>query len=335
VRYFLPLEAENVSASSGFFQRDAMEMHRAVPQARAKRIWFRLGTGRPPAEPTLEDKLIPEHVLRDLLELASAWGAHQGSPRARMRRLEARLLQDYGYTVQLEQPARVDPVVDFLVSRREGHCEYFASALALLGRASGVPTRVVAGYRVAEYSQFGYYIVRRRHAHSWVEAYVGGRWQTYDPTPASELLASSPTTTPAWSAVWDALATGWEAADDWLEQRSAFEFSLTLLLLAGGFALARVLRDRRRKRLRLADPDTPLEGFVRLGESLTRKGISRSPQETLERFASRVQECDALPQERRQDVGDLIRTYATLRYAGRGDPSTIERQLVAAARSLG
>jgi hypothetical protein len=226
-------------------------------------------------------------------------------------------------------------VLDFLLSRHAGHCEYFASALALLGRASGVATRVVAGYRVAEHSSFGYYIVRKRHAHSWVEAYVDGAWRTYDPTPASELLADSPTSTPPWSALLDAIMTSWEAADDWLEERTAFEYSLVLLLLAGGFVLVRVVRTRRQRRRSRDGADTPLPGFVRLDESLSRRGISRSSHETLERFASRVLAADILPPGRGREVSELIRAYAELRYAGRGEVETIERRLAEAARSLG
>ncbi len=333
--YFLPLDAKNVAASSGFLQRDAFGLHHAVPQVRAKRIWFQTG-GRPSlAEPGVEDRLIPSHLVSRLVELAWTWGGHEGSPRARMGRLQTRLLRDYRYTLRLEQPDRVDPVLDFLLSRRAGHCEYFASSLALLGRASGVATRVVAGYRVAEHSRFGYHIVRRRHAHSWVEAYVDGAWRTYDPTPASELLAESPADTPTFSAFVDALATGWEATDDWLERRTAFEYSLVLVLLAGGFVLVRLLRTRRQQKRSRNGTDAPLAGFVHLDRSLSRRGISRSPQETLERFASRVLVTDALPPAHGGEIAALIRAYAELRYAGRGDVQTIERRLVAAARSLG
>ena len=335
LRYFLPLDAKDVSTSSGFFQRDAFGIYLAVPQVRAKRVWFRTGGHPSLAAPSIEDRVLPTHLVPQLVELASTWGAHAGSPRERLGRLQAHLLRDYHYTLRLEPPGRADPVLDFLLSRRAGHCEYFASSLALLGRASGVATRVVAGYRVAEHSRFGYHVVRRRHAHSWVEAYVDGAWRTYDPTPASELLAGSPTNTPAFSAFIDAFATGWEATDDWLEQRSAFEYALVLVLLAGGFVLVRVARSRRAKTRRRDVRDAPLPGFVHLDTSLTRKGLARSPHETLERFASRVLATDALAPPRGREIAELIRAYADLRYAGRGDCRAIERRLVRAARSLG
>ncbi len=75
---------------------------------------------------------------------------------------------------------------DFLFQRRAGHCEYFASAMAIMLRSVGVPSRVVNGFRGGEWNSFGkYYVVRERNAHAWVEAFVPGRgWVTFDPTPA-------------------------------------------------------------------------------------------------------------------------------------------------------
>src|SRR5262249_20229839 len=69
---------------------------------------------------------------------------------------------------------------------RRGHCEYFASALALMLRAVEIPSRLVTGYKGAEpLASSGYYEVQQRHAHAWVEALVDGQWIVLDPTPAS------------------------------------------------------------------------------------------------------------------------------------------------------
>ena len=73
----------------------------------------------------------------------------------------------------LDRPAGVDPVEDFVVSRPQGHCEYFAGALALMLRAVGIPSRVVLGYRGGQYNVVGgFYEFQQLHAHSWVEAYL-------------------------------------------------------------------------------------------------------------------------------------------------------------------
>lgn len=84
------------------------------------------------------------------------------------------------------QDPTIDPVEDFLLNRRTGHCEYFASAAALMLQAVGVPARVVNGYKGYEQNSVsGRYEVKQKHAHAWLEAYVDGHWETLDPTPAA------------------------------------------------------------------------------------------------------------------------------------------------------
>jgi transglutaminase-like putative cysteine protease len=79
-----------------------------------------------------------------------------------------------------------DPVEDFLFDRKAGHCEYFASAAAVLLRNVGVPTRYVNGFLGGEWNAVGQYVtVRQNRAHAWVEAYLGELgWMRVDATPA-------------------------------------------------------------------------------------------------------------------------------------------------------
>ena len=93
----------------------------------------------------------------------------------------------YGYTLQLPQTEVKDPIANFLFERKQGHCEYFASSMAVMLRALGIPSRVVNGFRSDEFNDItGSYVVRAKDAHSWVEAFFPGYgWQTFDPTPAS------------------------------------------------------------------------------------------------------------------------------------------------------
>jgi transglutaminase-like putative cysteine protease len=106
-----------------------------------------------------------------------------------------RRLRDSGeYRYSLDTSSRdpnIDPVEDFVINRKAGHCEYFASALALMLRAVGVPTRLVSGFKGGTVNALsGTYEVEQRHAHVWVEAFIEGRdgrgyWMTVDPTPAA------------------------------------------------------------------------------------------------------------------------------------------------------
>jgi hypothetical protein len=99
--------------------------------------------------------------------------------------VERYLRTHYGYTLQLPQKPVADPLANFLFERKQGHCEYFASSMAVMLRTLQIPARVVNGFRSDEFNDLtGNYVVRAKNAHSWVEAYFPGYgWVTFDPTP--------------------------------------------------------------------------------------------------------------------------------------------------------
>ena len=101
--------------------------------------------------------------------------------------IETYLQSNFAYTLQLES-AGEDPLAYFLFRRKRGHCEYFASAMAVMLRSIGIPSRIANGFRGGELNDVsGSYVVRARDAHSWVEAYLPGYgWAEFDPTPAAD-----------------------------------------------------------------------------------------------------------------------------------------------------
>lgn len=111
------------------------------------------------------------------------------SIRAIARRIEAHLTSGrFSYTLDRSDVTRWrEPVEDFLLHRRRGHCEYFASAMAVMCQLAGLKARVVNGYRGGQWNATGgYYVVTEQDAHSWVEVYSDDNdWETYDPTPGS------------------------------------------------------------------------------------------------------------------------------------------------------
>ena len=123
--------------------------------------------------------------------------------------IEQYLRTHFGYTLQLPRTRPQDPLANFLFERKQGHCEYFASSMAVMLRTLGIPSRIVNGFRGGEFNDLtGQYVVRASNAHSWVEAYFPGfGWISFDPTPA----ASLPTHT-GWSRIQlyvDAAASFW------------------------------------------------------------------------------------------------------------------------------
>jgi hypothetical protein len=95
------------------------------------------------------------------------------------------LRRSYGYTLELPSHEVADPLAYFLFTRRKGHCEYFASAMAVMLRTLGIPSRLVTGFQNGIFNPMtGLYVIRASDAHSWVEAWLPGRgWVTFDPTP--------------------------------------------------------------------------------------------------------------------------------------------------------
>ena len=131
---------------------------------------------------------LPEALDPRIAQLAAEQTKNAASVYAKAAALETFLQNRYGYTLEMQAPPNGgDPLAFFLFVRKKGHCEYFSSAMAVMLRTLGIPSRVVNGFRNGEYNDVsGRYIIRAKDAHSWVEAYIPGYgWVTFDPTPAA------------------------------------------------------------------------------------------------------------------------------------------------------
>ena len=122
-------------------------------------------------------------------KLAEQITAAQATSYDKAAEIERYLQTNYGYTLQLPRTVPRDPLSEFLFVRKRGHCEYFASAMAVMLRTLNIPSRVVNGFRTSEFNDLtGNYVIRASSAHSWVEAYFGDQgWVSFDPTPAAAL----------------------------------------------------------------------------------------------------------------------------------------------------
>ena len=97
------------------------------------------------------------------------------------------LLTNYGYTRTLASGSADYPLEEFLFTKKEGHCEYFATAMAVLLREAGIPSRIVNGFIGGDVNKLGnFFLIRESDAHSWVEVFFPGHgWVSFDPTPES------------------------------------------------------------------------------------------------------------------------------------------------------
>jgi protein-glutamine gamma-glutamyltransferase len=146
----------------------------------------------------------------------------------------------FGYTLELPPTAVKDPIANFLFERKQGHCEYFASAMAVMLRTLGIPSRVVTGFRSDEFNDLtGNYVVRAKDAHAWVEAYFpGSGWHTFDPTPAG--ASGTPQGWERLALYIDAMSSFWR---DWVV---SYDTSHQYALGQAAFSGTRGLWDRTR-----------------------------------------------------------------------------------------
>lgn len=119
-------------------------------------------------------------------ELARRLRAEHGSDEALVDAV-MRMFHEEEFYYTLEPPALGSNSVDrFLFDTRQGFCEHYASAFAVLMRAAGIPSRVVLGYQGGELNPMGgHMIVRQSDAHAWNEIWLPDvGWRRIDPTGA-------------------------------------------------------------------------------------------------------------------------------------------------------
>jgi len=149
-----------------------------------------------------------------VVELARRLTAAEPLPFDQARRIEEYLRTQFAYSLELPKQVPEDPIAHFLFERRRGHCEYFASSMAIMLRAIGIPSRLVTGFQSGAYNPLtGWHLVRSSDAHAWVEAHFPGQgWVTFDPTPSSPQPQPSALISQL-RLYLDALEVGWQ---DWV-----------------------------------------------------------------------------------------------------------------------
>lgn len=162
------------------------------------------------AAPSAASSQTPPALDARIAQLADEIVAGSTDQLAIANKLEAQLKQRYAYTLDLPG-AVTDPLADFLFVRRAGHCEDFATALAVMLRLKGIPSRVVTGFFGGELVG-NRYVVRSGDAHAWVEAFVDGAWVRLDATPDLGRSASG-------NRLAAALAGAWEKLEEWWRSR--------------------------------------------------------------------------------------------------------------------
>ena len=148
---------------------------------------LRAASSEYPPDVLLNDLQMPGTLDPRITRLAEQITASDKDNYDKAVAIEQYLRTNFKYTLQLPRSLNRDPLAVFLFDRKQGHCEYFASSMAIMLRALGIPSRVVNGFRTGEFNDLtSQYLIRASNAHSWVEAYYPGYgWISFDPTPAA------------------------------------------------------------------------------------------------------------------------------------------------------
>ena len=149
------------------------------------------------------DELAPVYTRRDgiderVVALADRLTSGLSSVFDQVRAIEEYFdpVNGFKYDTQTASGSDEDALVDFLFESKIGFCEQYASSMAILLRAAGIPSRVAMGY-TAGFESGDYRTITTQNAHAWVEVFFpGSGWVQFDPTP----LADGTTYTPPYSA---------------------------------------------------------------------------------------------------------------------------------------
>jgi len=157
-----------------------------IPNSKGKRFRYKVFSTLEPDRTAPVQTLhlqVPDELVR-LKRLAKRIVSENMSSTDKAHRILQYLKNNYSYSLRFNYVKGFDPVEYFLFYQKKGYCEHFATAMVLLLRAAGVPARLVTGYAAGQYNRYGnYFIIRQKDAHTWVEAWINGQWQEFDPTP--------------------------------------------------------------------------------------------------------------------------------------------------------
>jgi len=297
---------------------------------------------------------LPETVSPEVAKLAARVVGNERNPFLAGTKLADHLRSNYGYTLEL--PGEVaDPLADFLFTRKEGHCEHFATALAVMLRTQGFAARVAAGFFGGE-RVGALYVVRAGDAHAWTQVFVPGRgWETIDATP------DAARSTQAMLALqW--LTSTYEALEDWWRARVvdySFQDQLAIaralvrpprgaanddapsaaptasvpplraFVAAALAGLVIFFVTRRVMRSAVARPHPAANFLEQLERALRRAGIARLDGEAIEQLAARLASSS---HPLAPAVTKATRAYLFARFGGKPVASEERGRLLAAIR---
>lgn len=142
-----------------------------------------------PADYSRDIRRFIDTSLSDVIAETEEHRQMYGLTDAQYRYITAEAIAEYlreNYTYSLYTHAGSNPVIDFLETTKRGHCALYASAMTLILRELGIPSRYCTGFYVESDNGSNTVVLKERNLHAWVEVYTGQfGWVTFDPTSSS------------------------------------------------------------------------------------------------------------------------------------------------------
>jgi transglutaminase-like putative cysteine protease len=276
----------------------------------------------------------------------------------------------FSYTTSVHLPDTTAGLIEFLTKTRQGYCQQFAFAMAVLARVLGIPSRIAVGYTGGVNQGHGTWKVTTADAHAWPELYFAGYgWLRFEPTPggaggqATAVQPAYATTTPASRGPAGQLpgttgpgsikaspagggsaagrhkfgpALGGSAASPTSRHGGGAPFGLIALVLLGlaliAPATARILVRRRRWRRAADDDSLAAAAWRELLDDLADHGMACRASESPRAVARRITSVLGLDEESRQALERIASAEERARYATAPQPSGTLRRDVGTVR---
>lgn len=314
-------------------------------EARKGWVSYRIGTSSKAFmenKPVADDLEIPPNYVNDFKLVAKQLDLYSKTPEQVIKTIEEYFRDNFYYSItQNQRYTKGQYLTKFLFNDKKGHCEYFATATALLLREAGIPARYAIGYTVMEYSAWQkMYLVRARHAHAWTKYYLNGKWHNMDTTPS------------VWAPMEAADKTFLEPLVDffsWVRYKltgsdidsdtetSSTNWMLWLLLPLMAYLGWRFYNKQRVDKNKQDETnskfeydrfglDSPVYGLV---AQLEQKADKRLPGETLNKWIKRI-----LPKDKSEKYQDLIKQHNQYRFSPESDKSIEKKILIDGLKAI-
>ncbi len=128
---------------------------------------------------------LPADLDPRIKAIAERWTADATSDYRRVLAIQQHFHNgDFVYSTDVAPFADDEAMVEFLTKTRVGYCEHYASAMAVMVRALGLPARIAVGFRSGTRQENGSYLVQTTDVHGWVEVlFPGYGWLQFEPEP--------------------------------------------------------------------------------------------------------------------------------------------------------